>query len=117
MNEFSRKELEDFILAQPDERPVNFNDTRNRGLTCGCMMVQFGREVGLDFTYAGFYQYYLSEGSHQTEVVATIGKSFTYADYGVNHETYKTLKEAVLLRRGRLNPTAGIAVCLTASEK
>ena len=100
MNEFSRKELEDFILAQEDERPVNFNDTRNRGLTCGCMMVQFGREVGLDFTYAGTYAYYLSEGSHQTGIVATIGQTFLFDDYGVSHETYKTLKEAVLLRRG-----------------
>jgi hypothetical protein len=99
MNEFSRKELEDFILAQPDARLVDFNDTRNRRLTCGCMMVQFGREVGLDFTYAGTYAYYLSEGSHQTEIVATIGQTFLFDDYGVSHETYKTLKEAVLLRR------------------
>lgn len=51
---FTFQEVLDFIQSQPDERQVNFIDTSNYyfetdDLTCGCLMIQFGREKGLEF--------------------------------------------------------------------
>lgn len=44
MRTVTKQELIDFVDAQPDDRPVDFNQFYSIE-DCGCLMVHFGKEV------------------------------------------------------------------------
>lgn len=41
----TEKQMRDFILAQPDDRPINMQENKSNA-PCGCIMIQYGREHG-----------------------------------------------------------------------
>ena len=48
----TRQDMVEFIQAQPDDRKVDFADAFKDD-ECGCVMVHYGREKGLDFNDCG----------------------------------------------------------------
>ena len=40
----SKQEFLDFIMAQPPDREYDYDESTDVGTTCGCPMVQYGKE-------------------------------------------------------------------------
>ena len=103
MKTFKFQEVIDFIKKQPDETPVDFGESNNTPDECCCLMVQFGRSKGLEFSstnYKGdaFYGVF-------PDYVAVIEDfpSTNVIDYfdGNNAETFAEVKDW-LKRQGKL---------------
>ena len=78
MKTFEKQEVIDFIMSQPDDRQVNMLQGYNDSFCVGCLLVQFGREKGIEFTDAmvdGSFMVY----KPSIEVVAKI-KGLNYFD-------------------------------------
>jgi hypothetical protein len=57
MKTYTKEELIDWVMKQPDERPVYMGDGNNDG--CGCVMTQFlrSKRIKFDFVYSyGYFQ-------------------------------------------------------------
>lgn len=87
----TRQDMVDFIMAQPDEREVDFDQTRIRD-ECGCLMVQYGKANGFRFyrcgpaswvvpaEYGGGFAATLTQGTFAQFVPVGPGMRFTYAE-------------------------------------
>lgn len=49
MKTFELKEVVEFIREQPDDKQVNMLEGYNDSFCVGCLLVQFGREKGIEF--------------------------------------------------------------------
>lgn len=49
MIEIKLEELKSWILSQPNDKEVRMHQTTYN--SCGCVMVQYGKEKGIDFDY------------------------------------------------------------------
>jgi len=47
------KDFFDWIRQQPDDKPVNMREASNKD-PCGCLLVQYGRHLNLNFTAVGY---------------------------------------------------------------
>jgi len=47
------KDFFDWIRQQPDDRSVNMKEANNKN-PCGCLLVQYGRHLNLNFTLVGY---------------------------------------------------------------
>ena len=52
MKTFELKEVVEFIREQPDDKQVNMLEGYNDSFCVGCLLVQFGREKGIEFSDA-----------------------------------------------------------------
>lgn len=86
----TRQDMVDSIMAQPDEREVDFDQTRINS-ECGCVMVHYGKAKGFQFYSCG-YNFWLAssenggvfrsailEGSFNRFIPPGPGMRFTYA--------------------------------------
>jgi hypothetical protein len=48
----TKQEMVDWVFKQPDSRFVNFNQNTSE-CDCGCIMVQFGNDAGIEFEKCG----------------------------------------------------------------
>lgn len=67
---FKFQDVLDFIHNQPDDRQVEMSDPDNRKDNCGCIMVQFGRDQGLEFSSCNYTGNILT--NLQDEIVAIV---------------------------------------------
>lgn len=93
----TKEEAVEFIMKQPDDRPINFMDPRDDD-RCGCLMVHIGREKGLKFNYCLNTVWRKSSKNYSNpqrdeSVMKAIGWHFN--TWGTGHINYKSLKEAV----------------------
>ena len=72
----TKEKFIDFVLAQPDDRPISMADIASNE-DCGCVMVHFGKEVlGLkDFACHFDYWYYHSDLPNLKKIVEIKGLS------------------------------------------
>ena len=70
MNIIPTQELKDFILSQPDDRPINMKETQP-DCSCGCILIQFQKEKGLPPATVG-YTFVGDDNAFPTEVEAFI---------------------------------------------
>lgn len=95
------EQLFDFILAQPDDKPINFDQADYRSDRpasengCGCLYLQYilfnfppPEELVCGVRTAS---YYLEESLDPQ----SIEFAMPYSRFGTNHTTYRTLKERV----------------------
>lgn len=94
MTTYPYSELRDFILAQPDERKINMDESNwpVETATCGCVLVHFGQAKGLSIIHAGFHHL---NTKHQVETRNLI-HSFLKAEV----ETYAQAK-AILTKHNQ----------------
>ena len=86
------EEIEEFILAQDDDKPIDFKNIKNND-DCGCLMIDYGQAAGFEFEDVGTNCWF--------DNVWPIAEAvdWRYNTWSIQHETYKTLKEAVLAKR------------------
>ena len=70
MNIIPTQELKDFILSQPDDRPINMKETQP-DCSCGCILIQFQKEKGLPPATVG-YTFMGNDNAFPEEVEAFI---------------------------------------------
>lgn len=94
MKEITFEDIAEFIDNQPDEKTVNF-DENDSDSPCGCIMVQYGKSIGLKFTRC-----YVTHFGVPTVARLT---GCTFQDFMPASDraefTYKELKEKVATER------------------
>lgn len=97
MKLISRKEFVDWIMEQPDDRPVDMGSSFSSDTSCGCLMVQYGREVLRMNNYfsCGFSRFIaraddedaVFDGFSISDIVPLLdGESFGEIKKGLKHE-------------------------------
>lgn len=98
----TREEFEKFILDQPDDKRLNFDNHYVFRIIdregCNCPMIDFGKSIDLKFNYCTTKQWFGVYNPVNTPV-AKFENGLSYNDYGVGHFAYGSLKRAVIQRR------------------
>jgi len=84
----TRQELIDFIKRQPDEKEFWMDQSTNQS-SCGCLMVQYGREQNWDFEGCGFTSWW----SEADELIAQIPFNIFSLAPNVTKNTYGETKK------------------------
>jgi len=99
MRTVTETELAEWVLKQDPCRPVNMQQNIS-SQKCGCLMVQFGRDVlgfGEQF-HCGVFTW-----ARQGTTVAELDE-FTYRKWGVRHLTFGSLQREIRRQRGEECP-------------
>jgi hypothetical protein len=97
---FTFEEFRNWILSQPDDRPVNMSNNgpsqKNDRTQCGCLLAQFGESKNLKFDGCSWNQLYGEGIVAEIEGCETlIRKALFYKERGVkNFGEAKTLLES-----------------------
>lgn len=87
------KEFIEWILQQDDDRPVNMSEIRHCD-PCGCVMVQYGKEKGFDFSIVTSHYWH-----NNTEMTAIIGNNRAIQSFVPikiwDSETFKPIKDYI----------------------
>jgi hypothetical protein len=87
------KELTEWILQQDDDRPVNMGEIRPSD-PCGCVMVQYGKEKGFDFSIVTSFYWH-----NNNEIIAIIGNNRaiqSLVPIGIwDSKTFKPIKDYI----------------------
>lgn len=87
----TREEVENFILSQPDEREISFEQNKTCD-SCGCLMIQYAKsELSRSVEFAGLRTFLNEKSSLIAEA-----SDWSYDTWNTHHTNYKTLKEEVL---------------------
>ena len=73
------KEMVEFIMGQPDDKLIDYSQPYYSG-SCGCLMVQFGKHVGIEFSTVGFSGWVCFSGT--VKEVARLEDDYVYDDFG-----------------------------------
>lgn len=99
----TRKQFEEFILSQPDDRELDFNANyipSDKGeQDCNCPMVDYGLQNNLPAFDTCFSNCWGSLSGQPRDMVAEFENGVYFEDYGTDHRTYGELKRAVLKYR------------------
>jgi hypothetical protein len=77
MRTFTLEEIAEYIKAQPDDKLVNMGEPFNHN-DCGCVMVQMGRDLKLDFDFCSSYFWFkYGEPNKPDSVIATTPNSYS----------------------------------------
>lgn len=80
MIEVTEKEMIDFIMAQPRDRPLNMYDNYAND-KCGCVMVHYGQEKGFDFHGCGCNAWEKLDKANNSIIVAKLANNRLYYDF------------------------------------
>lgn len=102
MKTFKFSEVIEFAKSVPDETPINFGYT-NKNSKCGCLMVQFGIEKGIEFTsvsYEGdkFSNYNCDSKAYETSAIIEDFPNVDICEYfniGIHIRTFGQLKKKI----------------------
>lgn len=88
MRTVTKKEMNDFILSQDDDRELSMGNSANNDGP-GCFMVQFGREQNMEFERCNNVSWLLED-----EEVAVLEEGANWLDWSLNPSatTYGELK-------------------------
>lgn len=107
MKKFKFQEVINFIKETPDDTPIDFGNSTNDE-NCGCLIVQFGRSKGLDFSSCNYKgdNFYTGSGYGFYGFPVAIIEDFPHknvVDYfnGDHAATFGEVKE-YLKREGKL---------------
>ena len=91
MIKVTEKEMIDFIMAQPRDRPLNMYDNYTDD-KCGCVMVHYGQAKGFEFDGCGYNEWEKEYEDDNPIVVAKLANDRLYYDFVKN--STKTYGEA-----------------------
>lgn len=106
MKTVTRKELVDYIMAQPDDRLVDMSTGfYDEDDACSCVMTHYGREHGFKFGYSNSHDGWRDE----TWSTPNIGIECSIFDIVSNKDvdypiTYKELRERLIPEDNELTP-------------
>lgn len=80
MIKVTEKEMIDFIMAQPRDRPLNMYDNYAND-KCGCVMVHYGQEKGFDFHGCGCNAWEKLDKANNSIIVAKLANNRLYYDF------------------------------------
>jgi hypothetical protein len=75
MFKVNKEEFAQYVIDQPDDRPVNFGESYYED-DCGCLMVHFGKDKGWVFNDAGKVSWRGESGKPFAELVDCNFRSF-----------------------------------------
>lgn len=93
MIKVTEKEIIDFIMAQPRDRPLNMNDNFTSD-ECGCIMVHYGKARGFKFNWCGYNIWGKMTKDSKVITVAALANGRYYNDFAEeSHKTYGEVQE------------------------
>ena len=87
------KDFFDWIKQQDDDKPVNMKEATSKD-PCGCLLVQYGRHLNLNFTLVGYDTIgFIDEGYHKFLDPDMSVWDLIIASLNNNIKTFKEAKE------------------------
>lgn len=99
----TKQQMIDYCFAQPDDRQVDFEENYARN-KCGCVMVQYGKDNGIEFEGCGYRSWEASPCNDAAHFESGVSSTVFQPTYDKSKYTYKKIKRH--LREMNLLPTS-----------